>query len=91
MTKMIWKYLVAEGLFGRMMPKGAQVLSVHIQHGMPQMWVLVDPAMESEERLFVAIGTGHRHEVVDLSGRFIGTYIYPDSHDAYHLFEIDKT
>ena len=90
MGKTVWKYSVVEGLFGRMMPKGAKVLSVHMQER-PQMWVLVDPMAEAEERQFVAIGTGHKHATVDLSGRFIGTYVYPEIHDVYHLFEIDKT
>ena len=90
MTRMVWKYLVEEGLFMRKMPKGAQVLSAHIQRGQPQMWVLVNPDedTDTEERQFVAIGTGHRHEILDLSGRFIGTYVYPSKEDVYHLFEI---
>ncbi len=91
MTKMVWKYSVAEGLFGRLMPKGAKVLSVHLQRGIPHMWALVDPTVESEEHLFVALGTGHAPGALYLTGRFIGTYVYPDTHDAYHLFEIDKT
>ena len=91
MTRMVWKYSVAEGLFGRTMPKGAKVLSVHIQRGMAQMWALVDPTAEVEERQFVAIGTGHAHDIFTVSGRFIGTYVYPDTHEVYHLFEINRT
>jgi len=55
------------------------------------MWVLVDPMEETEERQFVAIGTGHKHEVLDLSIKFIGTFINPGFNEVYHLFEIDKT
>ena len=91
MTRMVWKYLVVEGLFTRMMPKGARILSVHLQRGQPQMWAVVNPAGVPEERLFVAIGTGHAHDIFTVSGRFIGTYVYPDTHEVYHLFEIDKT
>ena len=91
MTRMVGKYSVDSGLFTRDIPKGSKILSVRWQVSQPQMWVLVDPMEETEERQFVAIGTGHKHEVLDLSIKFIGTFINPGFNEVYHLFEIDKT
>lgn len=84
----VWKYEIKMGVFSHSMPQGALVLSVHQQTpGTPQMWVLVDPDHEPEERHFVTPATGHLVPLI--AGRFIGTFfIREDEEDmVFHLFE----
>jgi hypothetical protein len=67
----------------------AEVLSVHVQNGVPQIWVRT-PAAESLDysthpRLFYLYGTGY--PVDEDAGRFIGTFQLNDGRLVLHLFE----
>ena len=42
--KTIWKFQFEnKGMFGLDMPKGAEILTVQTQEGIPCIWALVDP------------------------------------------------
>ncbi len=56
----IWKYaLEVTDTVIIAMPEGATVLTVDVQHGVPAMWVMVDPDAPLEDRAFYVRGTGH--------------------------------
>lgn len=82
--KVIWKYPLAlvDHMQVVIMPTGAEVLSVAIQHGVPTLWAQVDTKPICT-RLFVVVGTGHRLPEVPL--KFIGTVI--DGRFVWHVFE----
>lgn len=74
------------------MPEGAQVLSVQVQGGMPQLWALIDETKPQVSRTFSTYGTGyplprslgpgqHRKHA------FIGTYLMEDGGLVLHVFE----
>jgi hypothetical protein len=69
------------------MPKGAQVLSVQIQHGHPQLWALVDMYAPKEVRNFSTYGTGNPLPQGDDYSRFVGTYQLPGCELVFHVFE----
>lgn len=77
-----------------MMPKGARVLSVQVQNGMPCLWAAVDSnEMDLEERLFHIVGTGLpiQHDVEDDSvDGFIGTIQLLDGRIVIHVFEMKR-
>ena len=86
MTKQIWKYPVdLANWFEREIPAGAQILSVHVQAGEPQMWAMVDLSNKPEKREFGLYGTGHT--MPDDPGKFIGTFQLADGDLVFHLFE----
>ncbi len=69
------------------MPRGAQILTLQIQHGIPCLWTLVPdvdaPMVEPRFRLF---GTGH--DMDDTIGlTYVGTYQMSGGALVFHLFE----
>lgn len=64
------------------MPKGAEILTVQVQGGTPCLWAMVDLREPEEDRRILTYGTGH---IVDLEGRYIGTYQM--SALVFHVFE----
>jgi len=83
--QVIYKYPVSlpPCTFSHEMPKGAEVLCVQMQGAVPQIWALVDPEMEKENRRFAVIGTGRGRD--DLS-RYVGTFQALPF--VWHVFEI---
>jgi hypothetical protein len=68
------------------MPKGAQILSVQTQHGLPQMWALVDPKAKLVSRCFFLRGTGH--QMGEAEGyTFIGSFQTDGGSLVFHLFD----
>ncbi len=88
MTKQIWKYPVIGSSFVLRMPAHSRILSVQIQQGEPQMWVLVDLEAPCVHREFVFYGTGH--PMPDDLGEFIGTFQVKEGSLVFHLFEVRK-
>ncbi len=83
--KTIWKYELRP-LAEINMPRGAQVLTVQVQNGIPQIWVFVNADYEFEEvRKFITYGTGHK--VPDNPGRYIGTFQLAEEGLVFHVFE----
>lgn len=68
------------------MPKGAEILSIQVQHGTPQIWALVDPQAPDERRHFRVIGTGHPIED-HANLRYIATFQYAGGL-VFHVFEV---
>lgn len=82
--KTVWKYPVRPTMEIEL-PVGAQVLSVQMQGGEPQMWVHLDPAAPKEVRSFAVFGTGH--EIPDDYTLFIGTFQTHGGLLVFHVFE----
>lgn len=81
----VWKVELGSAQ-GCMMPRGAKPLSVHMQNGVPCMWLLVDPSADREERSFHTAGTGHK--LPDNISAFIGTFLVENDALVFHVFEL---
>lgn len=88
-TKQVWKFKIGLGGAAIDMPKGAEILQVHEQYGEINIWALVYPNEEKEERFFEVYGTGH--DIVqnpcqpDLN--YIGTAHLSNGSLVFHVFE----
>lgn len=72
------------------MPKGAHVLCVQAQRGVPFVWAIVDPEQPTETRTFRLFGTGHPMDIVVGSHHYIGTFQLYGGDFIGHLFEPEK-
>lgn len=72
------------------LPIGARVLSVAAARAEGsrylELWALVDPDADSEDRYFRIFGTGHPVDE-DFLGRFIGTVSMAGGALIWHVFE----
>ena len=66
------------------MPKGAQILTVQMQHGTPQLWALVDPNAQRVLRRILIYGTGHP---VDTFNVYIATFQIMNGSLVFHVFD----
>jgi hypothetical protein len=83
--KRVFKYPVeVTDVFSMLMPEGAEVLTVQVQHGQPQIWALVDDAKPPEQRVFMISGTGHP---MTNSRRYVGSFQMAEGRLMWHLFE----
>jgi hypothetical protein len=82
--KTIWKWTLKPQTVIDM-PDGAQVLTVQMQHGEPQLWALVDPVAPTVKRVFNIYGTGH--SMGDRTGSYIGTFQMDGGSLVFHVFE----
>jgi hypothetical protein len=73
-------------LFSISLPRGSEILSLQVQRGIPNIWVLLDNGMESEKRTFCLYGTGHPVNHID--GKYIGTFQVEYGALMFHLFEV---
>lgn len=88
--KTIWKFqLAVTGVQKLSMPKGAKLLSVQVQNGLPQLWALVDPKAPKEQQVFVTFGTGQPNVDADALS-FLGTYQLDDGALVFHVFHKGK-
>jgi len=91
----VWKFQhEIEDQFSIEMPKGAEILSVQVQHGKPCLWALCNADKEAakESRKFVYVGTGHEHPARFYQGlAFVGTIQLANGGLVFHLFEETKT
>lgn len=72
------------------LPVGARSLAVQMQHGVPQLWALVDPAAPLVPRRFRIAGTGHPINLGADGTRldYIGTFQLQAGALVFHLFEL---
>ena len=85
-TKTIWKYEIPDGQIVTVsMPKGARLLSVQVQRGVPMLWALVDPKAPVERRTFHIAGTGWDFDPDGLN--YVGTFQVSGGEFVFHLFE----
>lgn len=55
-NKAVYKYSVNDGLL--FLPRGAVLLDIQYQHGVPTLWALVDPNEPVAPHRVVVLGTG---------------------------------
>lgn len=86
MNQAIWKFPVEiTDEFEIPMPKGAKVLTVQMNQGLPFIWALVNlDAGETEPRCFKLVVTGHN---VSNAGAYVGTFQIMEGMLVFHLFE----
>lgn len=67
-------------------PGPAEILSLHVQHNVPTMWVAVDTGGPSALRRFRIFGTG---ELMDDPDKYlyVGTVLTEDGDFVWHVFE----
>jgi hypothetical protein len=71
------------------MPKGARLLSVQTQGGIPFLWALVDTDAKQTLRTFALRGTGHPAGGLDFEP-FVGTFQLNNGALVFHLFDLGE-
>jgi hypothetical protein len=85
--KTIWKWTLAvTDQQSVELPRGAEILAVQIQGGLPQLWALCDSDQPKERRVIAIIGTGH--PIVREPGRYINTFQMYDGALVFHAFDL---
>lgn len=85
MKQTIWKYPPdVKDTQAISMPIGAQIITMQVQDGMPNIWALVDPEAKTELRTFYIYGTGEPLDVTHQ--KYIGTFQYR-TRLVFHVFE----
>lgn len=70
----IYKYpLLTTGVQNIQMPKGAEVLTLQTQFGVPTIWAKVNPVNRMEDFAVFTLGTGHPL-VEGMATKYLGTY-----------------
>lgn len=89
MEKQIWKYeLNTHSQQTIKMPKGAEILTVQNQIGIPCIWALVDPKAEMEDIIIETSGTGQAIGYdMGTSRKYIGTYQMAGGNLIFHVFQ----
>ena len=89
MSKAIWKFSIKDlDVDCVSMPKGAEILDVGIQRGEIQIWAIVDPDANTEDRSFSIYGTGM---IIDPEGKkYLKTIFVQNGDFIWHIFEILK-
>lgn len=82
----IYKWTLTPGSTELAMPAGAQVLTVQMQGGQPQLWAKVDPKQPKEWRTFAVYGTGHPMPD-DPRLVYVATFQMDDGALVWHVFE----
>ena len=86
MRRQIWKFAIGSTVPKISMPRGAEILTVQVQHGVPTIWALVDTDAPKVNRLVRVYGTGWDLPKHVLGERYIGTWQQDDGL-VWHLFE----
>lgn len=84
----IWKWeLERAQLQSLELPKGAEILTVQIQHNVPHLWAMVDENATETEGVHIAMhGTGHT--VPQNPGKYLGTVQFYGGALVLHVFEV---
>jgi len=89
MNETIWKFeLKADAYTDISMPKGAHVLCVQEQGGVPCIWAIVNPSAEKENRRFRVYGTGYPLEIQWNESDYVGTFQIAGGALVFHVFEV---
>lgn len=87
MARTVWKFpLKFQDVSLVMMPRGATVLHVDVQDGVPCLRALVDPGQPGEARPFAICGTGHPAPD-ETEGSHVGTFLIDGGAFVFHVFE----
>lgn len=88
MKNQIWKFEIKTSKIIVKMPKGAEILTIQAQNGIPCIWALVNPEKEKELRHFDIYGTGQDiHFDMGFELKYINTFQLTEGLLVYHLFE----
>jgi len=68
------------------MPAGAKPLTVQMQNGKLQLWVLCDPGRSKNIRTFAVYGTGNPISDSDYAGEYIASV--QDGSFIWHVFAL---
>lgn len=86
----IYKYpLIPNDIIKIKLPKGAIILTAQSQFDVPCIWALVNPNIETEERLFKIIGTGY--DISESNLIYIDTIQISAGTLIFHIFEIKES
>jgi hypothetical protein len=86
--KTIHKYPISISDFTLSMPRGAEILTLQVQRGVPYIWALVDRyTYEYEPRQFGVVGTGQLMEGHTSSLGYVGTWQELCGDLVWHLWE----
>jgi hypothetical protein len=70
------------------MPRGAELLTVQVQRGIPCLWARVDTTEPRTSRRFRIFGTGHEMPSYDAwNGQYVGTFQMEGGALVWHLYE----
>jgi len=87
-VKAIWKYpLEVADEQTIAMPRGAVILGVQAQRGIPCLWAMVETDEPHELRRIYTFGTGEKLGPPPMQGLFSGTYQLNDGDLVLHVFE----
>lgn len=74
------------------MPKGAKILSVKDQGGIPMVWALIDPAEDvCVQHEFRVAGTGHDIDPLHATCPFVGTLHLHGGALVFHIFDLGES
>jgi hypothetical protein len=68
------------------LPENCQILTVQMQHGKPQLWVLADREHIKKQKVIQIIGTGHEIPITNIA-RYISTFQMENGYLVFHVFE----
>ena len=97
--KTIWKFpLEVTDEQTVMMPKGAEILSAHVQvsvdvdaaHESVCLWALVDTDAKLQKRVVEIFGTGNPIDIPGVTHKFIGTVQMRGGSLVWHVFEQER-
>lgn len=88
MEKRVYKYpLEVQDRQVITIPKGAKILSLHVQDSTPCIWVLVDANEQQKEKVVLrTFGTGQSLYSNGKNLEFIGTYLLRNDQAVFHVF-----
>lgn len=85
--KSIWKFpLAVTDEQTVALPKGAEILCVQTQDGIPCLWTLVTTGAAQEDVRIFTYGTGHNVMPRHGAKNYIGTYQLEGGSLVFHLF-----
>lgn len=89
MAKTIWKFPLRIGEQKLEMPAGAEILCLATQRDVCCLWAIVEvPARPAEIRKICVYGTGH--DLPDVPGTYIGTFMIESGTYVFHVFEASQ-
>lgn len=84
----IYKYSVMPGRNVINMSRGAEILTVQMQRGLPYLWAIVENSYPKEERVIVIKATGRECDELSISkATYVGTFQMSDGDLVYHVFD----
>jgi hypothetical protein len=84
--KTVYKYVLNATAIPIDVPVGAEILTVAGQYDEACLWAIVDTDAATEQRWFMAVGTGQ--EVPAGNVKYIGTCLFMDGAYVLHYFEL---